>query len=176
MKILLELFFIFFKSSILTYGGGYVMFNIFKKELSEKRNWMKEEELLDFYGISSCTPGIIAANVATFVGYRLKGVAGAIVATMGVVSTSIILISFVSWFALQYINEPIFVSALKGVKIAVVAILLNFMWELGRKELKDIKSFIILAVAAILLLYFKLHIILIILTCGTLGWLLRRKT
>ena len=91
---LIKLFFIFSKIGLFTFGGGYAMFPVIKGEIIEKRGWITEEELLDYYAIGQCTPGIIAVNVATFVGKKLNGFFGSLFATLGVIFPSIIIILY----------------------------------------------------------------------------------
>ena len=95
MNIYLDLFLTFFKIGAFTFGGGYAMFPIFQRELSEKRNWVTEEDLVDCYALGQCTPGVIAVNTASFVGFKTKGVLGAIVATLGMIAPSIIIITII---------------------------------------------------------------------------------
>ena len=86
MKVLLNLYFAWFKIGLFTFGGGYAMLPLIQKEVIDKHHWASEEEILDYYAIGQCTPGIIAVNTATFVGYYQKGISGAIDGTLGVVS------------------------------------------------------------------------------------------
>ena len=93
MKELFDLFFTFARIGGLTFGGGYAMLPMLQREVVEKRNWATEEEIMDYYAIGQCTPGIIAVNTATFVGYKTKGLLGGILATLGVVFPSLVIIS-----------------------------------------------------------------------------------
>ena len=105
MKEHLKLYWAFLKIGGLTFGGGLTMLPMLKYELVEKRNWITEEKLLDCYAIGQCTPGIIAVNTATFVGYLRKGVAGGISATMGMVTPSVLIITLVALFMETFIKE-----------------------------------------------------------------------
>ncbi|MBR4132704.1 MAG: chromate transporter, partial [Oscillospiraceae bacterium] len=93
MKKYWELFVSFFKVGLLTFGGGYAMLPMLQREVVEKRGWITEEQILDCYAIGQCTPGVIAVNTATFVGFRQAGVLGAAAATVGVVAPSLLIIS-----------------------------------------------------------------------------------
>ena len=93
MKTLIQLFCAWFKMGIFTFGGGYAMLPMIQKEVIEKYHWATEDEVMDYYAIGQCTPGVIAVNTATFIGHKVKGIAGGIVATLGVVTPSIIIIS-----------------------------------------------------------------------------------
>ena len=96
MKILSQLYVSWFKMGLFTFGGGYAMLPMIQKEVIEKYHWATEEEIMEYYAIGQCTPGIIAVNTATFVGYYQKGVLGAIAATLGVVSPSFIIIGIIA--------------------------------------------------------------------------------
>ena len=96
MKLLWDLYFTFAKIGACTFGGGYAMLPILQREVVEKKHWATDADLTDYYAIGQCTPGVIAVNTATFIGYRYKGLAGGILATLGVISPSIIIISVIS--------------------------------------------------------------------------------
>ena len=92
MKVLFDLFRAFFTIGALTFGGGYAMLPMLEREIVVKHKWCKQEDLLNYFAIGQCTPGIIAVNTATFVGYKVKGIIGGIIATLGVVTPSIVII------------------------------------------------------------------------------------
>ena len=96
MKTLIDLFFTFCRIGGLTFGGGYAMLPMIQKEIVEEKKWATEEEVLDYYAVGQCTPGIIAVNTATFIGYKVQGIIGAIVATLGVVFPSLIIITIIA--------------------------------------------------------------------------------
>ena len=98
MKEYFDLFLTFAKIGGFTFGGGYAMLPIMQKELVEKKDWTTNEELLNYYAVGQCTPGIIAVNVSTFVGYQKKGILGSIFSTLGVVTPSIIIIILIASF------------------------------------------------------------------------------
>ncbi|HLS53535.1 MAG TPA: chromate transporter, partial [Tissierellaceae bacterium] len=93
MQELIQLFIVFFRMGAFTFGGGYAMLPIIQEEIVDKRGWATNEEVIDYYAIGQCTPGIIAVNTATFVGYKRKGIMGGVFATLGLVSPSIIIIT-----------------------------------------------------------------------------------
>ena len=96
MNIYLDLFLTFAKMGVMTFGGGYAMLPILQKEVVQKKKWASDEEIMDYFAIGQCTPGIIAVNTATFIGYKVKGVVGAIVSTLGVVCPSVIIITLIA--------------------------------------------------------------------------------
>ena len=98
MKELLNLFMAFARIGAFTFGGGYAMPRCFKKEVVEKYHWATEDEIMDYFAIGQCTPGIIAVNTATFVGYKTRGILGSIFATLGIITPSIIIITLIAAF------------------------------------------------------------------------------
>lgn len=135
MKELIQLYIAFFRIGGLTFGGGLAMLPMLKYELMEKRNWVTEEEILDYYAIGQCTPGIIAVNTATFVGFKKRGVIGAIFSTLGMISPSVIIITIIAMFMEQIMSNQIVLHALNGIKIAICALLLNTIITLAKKSM-----------------------------------------
>lgn len=165
-----ELFFVFFKIGFLAFGGGYVMFLLAKKETVDKKGWATEQDLIDYYAIGTFTPGIIAVNVATLIGYKVAGKVGGIVATLGLILPSFIMVTLISIFLKEYMTNPYFVSALSGIKIFVVALLAKFLLDMARPEAKKYKSIIIFSVACTLIFLFNLHIVFVVIISGLLGY------
>ena len=122
---LLNLFFIFFKIGLFSIGGGYVMLPMLRREMVEDRDWLSDSELIDYYAIAQATPGIIAINTATFVGYKRRGVWGALASTAGMVGPSLIIITIIAMFFARFQDEVIVQKALRGIRVAV-AVLLSF--------------------------------------------------
>ena len=171
-----ELYSAFFRIGILTFGGGLTMLPMLKYELVEKRKWITEEYLLDCYAIGQCTPGIIAVNTATFVGYKRKGVAGGIMATLGMVSPSIVIITVVALFLEVLINHPITQHALMGIRGVVCALMLNTVLTLAKKSLVSPICVVICAVAFALALLTEIPTILLIVLAGVAGVVIQRVT
>jgi chromate transporter len=155
MKELLSLFLLFAKIGAFTFGGGYAMLPMIKRELVEKRNYATEEEVLDYYAIGQLTPGVIAVNVATFIGYKRKGVAGGVMATLGVVFPSVVIITIIAALITNFQDIPVISSALSGIRIAVVAMILKTLVGIAKKGIKDIFTFIV-AVTTFLVMLFGL--------------------
>lgn len=120
LKKALELFGVFFKIGAFTFGGGYAMIPFIQKETAEKRDWITEEEILEIFAIAESTPGPIALNVATYIGYKLAGFAGAVIATMGVCVPSFGVMYLVSLFYEQFMSIRIISAAFKGIQICMV--------------------------------------------------------
>ena len=147
MKELLELFGTFFKIGICTFGGGYAMLPMLEREIVNKKSWASMEELLDYFAIGQCTPGIIAVNTATFVGYKVKSIAGGIAATFGVVAPSIVIITLIAALLSNFMEYEIVSYAFAGIRIAVCAMIFKSVLQLARSSIKQ-KWHLALAVLA----------------------------
>lgn len=137
MKKLWELYVTFFRVGGLTFGGGMAMLPMLKKEVIEKKGWSTEEELLDIYAIGQCTPGIIAVNTSTYIGYQQAGIIGGIFGTLGMVTPSLIIITLIATILNRFITEPLVVHALSGIRVAVCAMMLNTVVSLAKAGIKD---------------------------------------
>ena len=111
MKELWDLFWVFAKMGAVTFGGGYAMLPILQREIVEKRGWATEEEVMDYYAVGQCAPGIIAVNVATFIGQKLRGISGGIVATLGIVFPSVVIISILAGLIQNFAHIPVVINA-----------------------------------------------------------------
>ena len=153
IKTLLNLTFLFSKIGSMTFGGGYAMMPMFQKELVEKRKWITDEELLDYYAIGQSTPGIVAINVSTFIGYKQMGVIGGIFATIGMVIPSLVIIMVLAKLIDSVNDFPVVQKALKGVNVAVAALLTKVSLTFAKKTIRNVFS-AFMAVAAFSLMYF----------------------
>lgn len=166
MKDLVILFTSFFKIGILTFGGGYAMLPMLEREIVTKHKWSTMEEIMDYFAIGQCTPGIIAVNTATFIGYKKKGIIGGIIATLGVITPSIIIISLLAGL-IDMVSDNEYVNhAFAGVAVAVCALLLQAIMKLSTSGVKDIFTFIIAVLAFGLSLFLKLSPIIIVIISG----------
>lgn len=145
-----SLFLTFAKIGALTFGGGMAMFPILEREVVDRRGWATGEELLDFYAIGQCTPGIIAVNTATFVGYRERRTAGGIAATLGMVAPSFCIILLLATVLRALQGNPWVLKAFAGIRIAVCALILRSVVSLGRKAVVDAVSGAAIAAAVAL--------------------------
>lgn len=176
MSELWSLFAVFFRIGILTFGGGLTMLPLLKYELVEKKGWITEDTLLDCYAIGQCTPGIIAVNTATFVGYKRKGVAGGIIATLGMAAPSVIIISIVAIFLEVLITQPIVQHALMGIRGAVCALMLNTVYTLAKKSLVSPFAFVLCAGAFVLAFFTEVPTVLIIVLAAVAGVIMDKVT
>ena len=137
MNIYFDLFFTFAKVGVCTFGGGYAMLPILQREVVEKKGWATDEELTDYFAVGQCTPGIIAVNTATFIGYKHKGIPGGVLTTLGVVFPSLVIITAIAAFLSNFADIPVVQHALAGINAAVVALIAASVLKLGKSTLKN---------------------------------------
>ena len=164
MKELLELFWAFCRIGGLTFGGGYAMLPMLQAEVVDKYKWATEEELLDYYAVGQATPGIIAVNTATFIGYKNKGIIGALFATAGVVFPSLVIIMIIAGLIKNFSDIQVVQHAFSGVRIVVCVLILNAVIKLWKNSVKGklgIIIFILSFVEAALLRISPIYIVII---------------
>ena len=169
MKELLELFMAFFRIGGLTFGGGLSMLPMLKYELVEKKQWISEEDLLDCYAIGQCTPGIIAVNTATYVGYKRRGVIGGIFSTLGMVTPSLLIITSIALFLEQFMDNKWLGHALMGVRAVVCALMLNTVVTLAKKSLISPFCVVVCVGVFILAMFTQIPTILLVVLSAVLG-------
>lgn len=175
MKVLIKLFISFLRIGGFSFGGGYAMIPFIQREVVEQNNWISIKQFLDIIGISQMTPGPIAINTATFVGYTVYGVLGGITATIGVVIVSFILVLLLSEVMQKLKESEIITGALKGMRPVLVALIIKAFIDLGKESYVDLESIIITLIIGIILLSKKVHPILVIIISGILGLILYIK-
>ena len=149
MKIYWELIKSFVKIGAFTFGGGYAMLPLLQREIVENHHWCTEEELMDYFAVGQCTPGVIAVNTATFIGYNLKGVLGGIIATLAIVFPSIVILLLIASLLQNFSDIAIVQHALSGIRIAVCVLILNAIIKLFKSGIKDYIGIIIFVFALI---------------------------
>ena len=143
LKQLFGLFGAFAVVGVTTFGGGYAMLPALQREVVEKRRWATEEEVMDWYAIGQCTPGVIAVNTATFVGQKQAGILGGIFATLGVVFPSLVIIMIIAAFIQNFARLPAVQNAFAGIRVCVCVLILNAVVKLWKKSVVDWKTFLI---------------------------------
>lgn len=169
VKTLLELFWVLFRIGLCTFGGGIAMLPILETELVEKRGWTTSEELMDWYAIGQATPGIIAVNVSTFIGYKRAKTLGACVATFGMIAPSIIIITIIALFIGNFSDIIWVQKAMTGINVAVAAILTSAVYKFSKKAVKNVFGFILLLVSFCLIFILNVSTVWIILGSAALG-------
>lgn len=169
MKKLLKIFLIFFKIGSFTFGGGYAMLPIIKRELVDNLGWVKEKDIYNYYAIGQSTPGIIAVNTATMTGYSLRGVKGALAATSGFIMPSLIIITFIASFFKRFQQINNFQHAFAAIQIAVVALIIDIVIKMWQKSDKTKVSFTIFIFSFLLLVVFDISPVFVILAAAAAG-------
>ena len=146
MPILLDLFLTFAKVGVMTFGGGYAMLPILQREVVDNKGWATEEELMDYFAIGQCTPGVIAVNTATFIGQKNKGTIGGIFATLGVVFPSLLIISALAGVIEAFSHIGWVQNAFGGIRVCVCVLILNAVVKLMKKAVVDKATLIIFLV------------------------------
>ena len=169
LKLLWQLFCSFGRIGAFTFGGGYAMIPLIQREASQKRGWVSDEDILEIVAIAESTPGPIAINAATFIGYRTAGVPGAAAATFGVVLPSFLIILTISGILRQF-QENVYVQyAFRGIRAGVLALILKAMWGMFKKCKKTTVAYIVMAGAFVLAGLVKLPAMAVLALCALFG-------
>lgn len=175
----LQLFATFFKIGAFTFGGGYAMIPIIQKEVAEKKKWISDDDILEVVAIAESTPGPIAINAATFVGYKVAGFMGALVATFGVVLPSFLIISILSNVLDAFSELKAVQYAFFGIRAGVLALLIKALFSMYRQCNKGVIEYILMGLAFAMVAVFKANVICVIVGCALIGLLssliVRRK-
>ena len=166
MNIYLKIFSCFAKIGAFTIGGGYAMIPIIQREVVEKNKWIEEQDFLDVLAISQSAPGILAVNISIFLGYRLKGVKGSIVATLGSALPSFIIILLIAMFFAGYQDNPDVIKIFKGIRPAVVALIAVPMINMANKAKLNFFTGALAAITALLIIFLKVSPLYILLVVG----------
>ncbi len=169
MKSYLDLFCAFFKIGLFTFGGGYAMLPLIQKEVV-KRDWATEDEILDYYAIGQVTPGIIAVNVSTFIGYKIRGVLGAIFSMIGMILPSLIIITGLAMGLSYFWEDEIITHAFAGIRLVIPALIIPILIQMTRKSITDKFSLLIMGFAFLLSFFDVITPIFIVILCGALGF------
>ena len=167
-----SLFLTFAKVGVMTFGGGYAMLPILEREVVTNHNWTTSEQMLDYYAIGQCTPGVIAVNVSTFIGYKKRGILGSIVATFGVIFPSIVIITSLA-SVLKMFQDNIYVKkAFEGIRIAVCALMITAVINLVKKAVSSVGTAIVAVCALLLQLFLGISPVVIVICTISFGLLI----
>ena len=169
MKKLWELYSSFFRIGILTIGGGLAMLPMLKREVVDKYHWIDEEEMMDIYAIGQCTPGIIAVNTATYIGYLQAGITGGIIATLGEVTPSLVIITLIASVLKQYMDSAILLHAFAGIRIAVCAMMFDTVLLMIKKGIKNLLGVFLFFGALLLATFTPVPLPIIVFAAGLVG-------
>ena len=168
------MFLTFAKVGVMTFGGGYAMLPILQREVVENKGWATDEELTDYFAIGQCTPGVIAVNTATFIGQKYKGILGGIVATLGVVFPSLIIISLLAG-VIEAFSHILWVQhAFGGLRVCVCVLIFNSVLKLWKGAVKDKAALVLCLLVFVLSMFFNISPIVFVIFCAAAGILFTR--
>ena len=173
-------FLTFAKIGLFTFGGGYAMIPLIQKETVENKGWITEDDILEIVAIAESTPGPIAINCATFVGYRQAGFWGALWATVGMVLPSFVIILLISFLLTNFADIPTVQYAFMGIRAGVLALLVKALWTMYKKAPKGLIAYGIMAAAFIITAFFDVPVLAVIAGCALVGlgsslWMARKE-
>ena len=169
MKQLFDLFITFAKMGAVTFGGGYAMLPILQREIVENKKWGTEEELADYYAIAQCTPGVIAVNVATFIGRKVAGNLGGVIATLGVVFPSVVIITLLAGVIEYYSSLEWVAHAFAGIRVCVCVLIFNAVLKLFKKAIIDFKTLTIYLIVLACSFMFSVSPVVFVIAAGLAG-------
>ena len=165
----LTLFWTFFKIGLFTFGGGYAMIPLISREVVENKHWIEDQDILDVFAISESTPGPIAINSATFIGYKIAGVAGSASATFGVVLPSYLIITFISLVLRNFQDIEIVKYAFFGIRAGVLALVIRAFCTMYKKAPHNVFAYAVMLAAFVAVTFLNVNAIYVIIACGIFG-------
>lgn len=164
-----DLFFTFARIGVMTFGGGYAMIPMLERELVEKHGWATNEELMDYYAVGQCTPGVIAVNTATFIGHKLAGNIGGIIASLGVVFPSFVIITVIAGILTNFADNRFVKSAFAGIRVCVCVLIFNSVLKLYKSAVVDKAAFCIFLCVIVLSFFFGISPVVFVILSAILG-------
>ena len=172
--ILLKLFAAFARVGVLTFGGGYAMIPMLEREIVDRHGWATSEELMDYYAVGQCTPGVIAVNTATFIGYKIAGNIGGVMATLGVVFPSFVIITVIAGIIQNFADIPTVRSAFAAIRVCVCVLIFNSVLKLWKGAVKDKAALVLCLLVFVLSMFFNISPIVFVVFCAAAGILFTR--
>lgn len=174
IKKIFELFLVFLKIGAFTFGGGYAMIPLIQKEICEDKMWLSSDDILDIVAIAESTPGPIAINAATFVGYKVCGFWGALLATTGVVLPSFVTITVISFFLEKFESLQVVKYAFAGIRIGVLVLIIKAVVTMYKQYKKDAAAYLVMIFSFIAAAVFNVNVIIVLLLCAAIGFISAR--
>ena len=174
MRQLWQLFLAFARVGVMTFGGGYAMIPILEREIVDRQGWASSEELMDYYAVGQCTPGVIAVNTATFIGYKVAGPVGGVVATLGVVFPSLVIITVIAGVLTHFADIPAVKSAFAAIRVCVCVLIFNAVLKLWKGAVKDKAGLCLFLLVFILSIFLDISPVFYVLFCAVAGILFTR--
>ena len=175
MKDILELYLAFLRIGAVNFGGGYAMLPLLERDLVQDRGWTTTQDLTDYFAIGQCTPGLIALNVATFIGSRRKGVAGAIAATLGFVTMPIIIILIIATFLQGFADLPVVQNAFAGIRVCVCVLIFNSVLKMWKKSVIDKVTLVLYLAILIASVFFDASPVLMVVIAAAAGLIVKGR-
>ena len=172
--IFLKLFAAFARVGLLTFGGGYAMIPMLEREIVDRYGWATREELMDYYAVGQCPPGVIDVNTGTFIGYKVAGKLGGVVATLGVIFPSFVIITVIAGIIQNFADFPAVNSAFAGIRVCVCVLIFNSVLKLWKGAIKDKAALALCLLVFVLSVFFKISPIVFVLFCAAAGILFTR--
>ncbi|MCL2045615.1 MAG: chromate transporter [Oscillospiraceae bacterium] len=169
MKVYLQLFFTFTYIGAVSFGGGYSMLPMFQRELVSKKAWLSETEMIDYFSVSQCLPGIIAANAAVFVGYKQKKVFGGIIAAIGAVFPSLVIITIIAALLTNFAEIELVQNAFAGIRVCVSVLIINTVIRLWKQAIIDKSTLVLFSLVFLLSVLTSLPVAIMVAVAGTTG-------
>ena len=169
MRQLLDIFIASFKVGLMTFGGGYAMLPILQREVVETRRWVTEEEVLDYYAIGQCLPGVIMVNTMIFIGQKRRGTLGGIVAALGTACPALIIITIIAAVLSGFAEAPVVKSAFAGIRVCVCVLIFNAVMKLWKSSVIDWKCFVIFLLVALGSLFTDITPVLFVVVSAVVG-------
>ena len=169
LRRIFTLFTTFFRIGAFTFGGGYAMIPLIQRDVVEKHKWITDDDILEIVAIAESTPGPIAINSATFIGYRVAGFFGAFFATFGVVLPSFVIISLISLLLNEFQSITAVRYAFFGIRAGVLALLLKALWTMYKKSPKGWPAYVVMAGSFVLTAIFDINVLFVIIGCAVFG-------
>lgn len=169
MRELIDMFLTFARIGGLTFGGGYAMMPMLQREVVEKKHWATENELMDYYAVGQCTPGVIAVNTAVFVGNKVRGFVGAVAASLGVVFPSLVIIVAIAAFIQSFSDLPIVQNAFAGIRVGVCVLILDAVIKLFKKAIVDKFTLALFAIVFVASVFIDINPIIFVIAAAVAG-------
>ena len=169
MNKLLELFVTFAKVGVMTFGGGYAMIPILEREIVVNKHWATNDDLMDYYAVGQCTPGVIAVNTATFIGQKIAGIWGGIIATAGVVFPSLVIITIIAGILTRFATLPAVQNAFAGVRVCVCILVFNAVVKLWKSAVRDKVTLLIFLAVFLLSVFADISPVIFVLAASACG-------
>ena len=174
MKKYWDLFWAFARVGVMTFGGGYAMIPILEREIINRHGWATEEELMDYYAVGQCTPGVIFVNTSTFIGYKYGGTLGGIIATLGGVFPSVVIITIIAGILTSFADVPAVQSAFAGIRVCVCVLIFNAVLKLWKKAVIDKATLVIFLAVFLLSIFLDISPVVFVVLSAAAGIVLSR--